>query len=162
MLFAADVGTDIYNGEQRIRDGDPIWGSLMLSLIFLPATIVFAYFSIQNVLLAPIGYKTKLKEIVKNLILYVPSFVVVTILGIAYVIYAGCRKSIDPRWKEKKVSLSKIFQHCQTEKEESMLRSKQVQSIINGSKGMRMCETLFESNPQSILGEILLQKNIWR
>ena len=162
MLFAADVGTDIYNGQQRIGDGDPIWGSLMLSLIFLPATIVCAYFSIQNVLLAPIGYKTKLKEIVKNLILFVPSIVVVTILGIVYVIYAGCRKIINPRWKEKKVSLSKIFQHCLSEKEESMLRSKQVQSIINGSKGMRMCETLFESNPQSILGEILLQKNIWR
>ena len=162
MLFTADVGTDIYNGQQRIRDGDPIWGSLMLSLIFLPATIVYAYFAIQNVLLAPIGYKTKLKEIVKNLILFVPSIVVVTILGIVYVIYAGCRKIINPRWKEKKVSLSKIFQHCQSEKEESMLRSKQVQSIINGSKGMRMCETLFESNPQSILGEILLQKNIWR
>ena len=86
MLFAADVGTDIYNGQQRIGDGDPIWGSLMLFLIFLPATIVCAYFSIQNVLLAPIGYKTKLKEIVKNLILFVPSIVVVTVLGIVYVI----------------------------------------------------------------------------
>ena len=39
-LFGADVGTDLVNGHNLIETGDPIWGTLMISLPFLPALIL--------------------------------------------------------------------------------------------------------------------------
>ena len=105
----------------------------MLAFIFLPASIVSAYFALENVLNVRKGCKAKFTWILISLILYLPTIVVSTLLGIVYVIYAGCRKMIDPGWTEEKFKLPKF---------NSEFRSGE----------MRMCEILFESNPQAILG----------
>ena len=105
----------------------------MLGFIFLPACIVSAYFALENVLKVQQGCKAKLKWILISLILYLPTIVVVTLFGIVYVIYAGCRKMIDPGWTEEKFKLPKFNREF-------------------SSRELRMCEILFESNPQAILG----------
>ena len=105
----------------------------MLAFIFLPASIVSAYFALENVLNVQKGCKAKLKWILISLILYLPTIVVTTLLGIVYVIYAGCRKIIDPGWTETNLKLPKFNREFR-------------------SGELRMCEILFESNPQAILG----------
>ena len=132
-MFVTDVGTDIFNGKQRNDEDYPIWGFLMLGFIFLPASIVCCYFALENVIKVQKGCKAKLKWIFISMILYIPSIIVTTFLGFVYVIYAGCRKIIHPGWKEKKFKLENFSREL-------------------GSGELRMCEILFESNPQAILG----------
>ena len=105
----------------------------MLAFIFLPSSIVLAYFALENILNIQKGCKAKLKWILISLILYLPSIIVITLFGIVYVVYAGCRKMIDPGWKEEKFKLEEF-------------------SLEIKSGHMKMCEILLESNPQAILG----------
>ena len=105
----------------------------MLGFIFLPAVTVCNYFASQNVLKVQKGCKAKLKWLLITWILYLPSIVLATLLGTVYVIYAGCRKMIDPGWTEEKFELDNF-------------------NIKFRSRELRMCEIMFESNPQAILG----------
>merc|ERR1711962_988831 len=42
-LFGADVFTDYWNGGNLIASGDVIWGGIMVSLPFLPMTIILLF-----------------------------------------------------------------------------------------------------------------------
>ena len=42
-LFGTDVVTDLINGRNMILNGDIIWGSVMVSIPFLPMTIAMLY-----------------------------------------------------------------------------------------------------------------------
>ena len=41
-LFVFDVVSDLINGVNFVNDGDPIWGSVIIGAIFLPATFLLA------------------------------------------------------------------------------------------------------------------------
>ena len=42
-LFVFDVGSDLINGVNFVKDGDPIWGSVIIGATFLPATFLLAF-----------------------------------------------------------------------------------------------------------------------
>ena len=40
-LFLFDVGSDIYNGKSFIDEGNTIWGSIILAVMAVPATVAY-------------------------------------------------------------------------------------------------------------------------
>ena len=45
LLFGTDVFTDYVNGGNLITSGDVIWGGIMVSLPFLPMTLVLLFYA---------------------------------------------------------------------------------------------------------------------
>ena len=39
--FLFDIGSDIYNGNSFINYGNPIWGTVILGVMFLPMTVLY-------------------------------------------------------------------------------------------------------------------------
>ena len=46
-LFVFDVGSDLINGVNFVKDGDPIWGSVIIGATFLPATFLLAIIAFE-------------------------------------------------------------------------------------------------------------------
>ena len=111
------------------------------------ASIVCAYLGLEDVLRRE-GCRKRLKRTLINLACFIPLIVVTTIFGVAFVIYAGCRKSIYPHWSKKKANKqAKALLLCWSE---------MARGLDWGPDDLKMCEILFESNPQAILGKLAL------
>ena len=125
-LFGADVGTDLVNGHNLIKTGDPIWGTLMISLPFLPALIL----GILLVLMA-IGQKNWC-TLCLVLLFFVPLVALATPLYILLVLIIGLSRVVSPDFSwtffgfDLKTSLNSM---------------------------LRMLEVTGESYPQLVLGE---------
>ena len=46
LLF--DVGSDIYNGKSFIDGGNPVWGSIIIGVTFLPMTAVYVFLAMTQ------------------------------------------------------------------------------------------------------------------
>ena len=125
-LFGADVGTDLVNGHNLIKTGDPIWGTLMISLPFLPALIL----GILLVLMA-IGQKNWC-TLCLVLLFFVPLVALATPLYILLVLIIGLSRVVSPDFSWT------FFGFDLTTSLNSMLR---------------MLEVTGESYPQLVLGE---------
>ena len=91
-LFGADVGTDLVNGHNLIKTGDPIWGTLMISLPFLPALIL----GILLVLMA-LGQKNWC-TLCFVLLFFVPLVALATPLYILLVLIIGLSRVVSPEF----------------------------------------------------------------
>ena len=125
-LFGADVGTDLVNGHNLIETGDPIWGTLMISLPFLPALIL----GILLMLMA-MGQKNWC-TLCFVLLFFVPLVALATPLYILLVLIIGLSRVVSPDFSWT------FFGFDLTTSLNSMLR---------------MLEVTGESYPQLVLGE---------
>ena len=134
VLFATDIVTDWVNGANLIKNGDLIWGGIMVSLPFLPMTIALLWgtFSIladeeeprwQGVLL---------------LILLLPAAVVATPIYMVFVLFIGFVKIYKPDINDEDELLG------------GHLKGKNAKVF---PALLRMSEMVGESYPQALLGE---------
>ena len=131
-LFGTDVFTDYWNGGNLIAGGDVIWGGIMISLTFLPMTILMLFFALLGL--------TNNRWVGVLLLLLLP--LIVAIATPAYwifIIVAGFVKLYKPVIKNEDKLLG------------GWLSGNTVNII---APGLRMFELVGESYPQALLGEL--------
>ena len=97
-LFLFDVGSDIYNGVNFIDDGNPIWGAVILGVIFIPMTVLYVGIAIKVETSSPCE---KLLILLLAPILAVPAIPIMTVGYIVYVAYVFARKCVQPGFHDK-------------------------------------------------------------
>ena len=134
-LFGTDVFTDNWNGGNLIADGDVIWGGIMVSLTFLPMTILLLYLAF--VWLA--DKENRWKEVLLLLLLPLQVAIATPAYWI-FIIVAGFVKLYKPV----------------IEDEDKLLGGWLSGDTVNFAPILRMLELVGESYPQAILGELAL------
>ena len=95
-LFLFDIGSDIYNGNSFIEDGNPIWGTVILGVMFLPMTVTYVGFVIDSFQDEDYSRRTKLVILLLAPILAVLSIPALTVWYIGYVAYILARRCLQP------------------------------------------------------------------
>ena len=94
-MFLFDVGSDIYNGVSYIDDGNTIWGTTILGVIFLPMAVYYIVIAVGE---AP---DKKLLILLFAPILAVLAIPIMTVACIGYVAYVFARRCIQPGFDDK-------------------------------------------------------------
>lgn len=98
LLF--DVGSDIFNGKTFIDDGNPIWGAVIISVIFIPMTVWYVVFAISEYRAKDSSRRKKLLILLFAPILAVPAIPIMTVCYIVYVLYVLTRKFVQPSYDD--------------------------------------------------------------
>ena len=140
-LFLFDVISDIVNGVYTIEEGHPIWGGVIIGLVFVPMAVLVAFIGFWNCYVA----KTHVKRI--SLIIILPIIapvivVVATPVYVLYVAYVSARRVLQPNYFSR--TLPKLL---------GAVRE-------GGCHGqfadvLRMLEAVLEANMQAITGDWL-------
>jgi len=103
-LFLYDIGSDIYNGITFIDEGNPVWGSIILGVIFLPMTVFFVGHVISEY------YHEDSSLCIKLLIfllcapiLAVPAIPIMTVMYIVYLANVFAGKCVQPGYIDDKL-----------------------------------------------------------
>ena len=96
-LFVFDVVSDLINGVNFVNDGDPIWGSVIIGAIFLPATCLLALGAFVWFVEQDDGCERILFALLLPLIGPV-AIAVATPAYIVYVVFVFLRKLRDPSY----------------------------------------------------------------
>ena len=123
-LFLFDIGSDIYNGNSFIKDGNPIWGTVILGVMFLPMTVFYVGYAIDFCQDEDSSRREKLLILLLAPILAVPGIPALTVWYIGYVAYILARRCVQPSY----------------DKEEHM------------AENLRLVEAAAEANLQAVLG----------
>jgi len=97
--FLLDVGSDIFNGKTFIDDGNPIWGVVIISVIFIPMTVAYVVVAIRF-FREDSSRSKKLLIVLLALVLAVPAIPIMTVGYIGYVLYVFARKLIQPDYND--------------------------------------------------------------
>ena len=100
-MFLFDVGSDIYNGITFIDEGNPIWGIIILGVIFIPMTVLYVGVAIKQYRDKDSSRWKKLLILLFAPILAVPLIPIATICYIVYVAYFFARRCIQPGFDDK-------------------------------------------------------------
>ena len=164
-LFGTDVTTDWINGVNLIKNGDVIWGAIMVALPFTPMALVgipLVVIALLQPVWAGLGV---LEDWLKNchwlakivvgflggclyvllalalaLVLYLPGVVIGTAGYMLFVLGSGCLKVVKPELE----SLKDDYK---------VLPGVEAEIFKELPPMLRMAEVATESYPQSILGE---------
>ena len=135
-LFGADVFTDYWNGGNLIASGDVIWGGIIVSLTFLPMTIILLF-----VAFTALADKENRWKGVLLLLLLPLAVALATPAYWIFIIVVGFVKLYKPV----------------IEDEDKLLGGWLSGEIVNtGAPLFRMLELVGESYPQALLGELAL------
>jgi len=99
-LFLYDVFSDIYNGKTFIDDGHPIWGAVILGVIFIPITLFYVSFAIEKYRKEDSSQRKKLLILLFAPILAAPAIPIMTVAYIVYVAYFFARKCFQPGYND--------------------------------------------------------------
>ena len=91
-LFLFDVGSDIYNGVTFIDEGNPVWGSVIISVMAVPMTVVYVGVAIYV-------YRDEDSSLCKKLLilLFAPLAIPIATVGyIGYLVYVFARRCFQP------------------------------------------------------------------
>ena len=91
-LFLFDVGSDIYNGVTFIDEGNPVWGSVIISVMAVPMTVVYVGLAIYV-------YRDEDSSLCKKLLilLFAPLAIPIATVGyIGYLVYVFARRCFQP------------------------------------------------------------------
>ena len=132
-LFVFDVVSDVLNGVNFIKDGDIIWGKVIISTIFLPMTVFLSYGASDIVFDKRISFSKRMFFLLLIPFLLPPAVALGTPAYIIYVAYVFGRRVIQPGY------VSKLW------------------SDTGGQYGqwadyMKLLETVLEANLQAITG----------
>ena len=94
-MFLFDVVSDILNGVNFIKEGNPIWGWGVISVTFLPMTVLYAVFAI-SFLLESSSWWQKLLILLLAPILAPIAIPIMTAAYIVHVAYVFARKFVQP------------------------------------------------------------------
>ena len=100
-LFLFDVGSDIYNGITFIDEGNKIWGIVILGVIFIPMTVFYVGFAIQEYREKESSRCQKLLILLFAPILAPLAIPIGTVAYIVYVAYVFARRCIQPDFEDK-------------------------------------------------------------
>jgi len=131
-LFGTDVFTDYWNGGNLIASGDVIWGGIMVSLTFLPMTILLLYFAFLFLFDKENWYLGVLMLLLWPLLVAIG-----TPIYWIFIIVAGFAKLYKPAIKDE----DKLFG--------GWLNGQKVNTF---APWFRMFELVGESYPQALLG----------
>ena len=133
-LFGTDVITDYWNGGNLIASGDVIWGGIIVSLTFLPMTILLLYGAFSELAVKENRWKGVL------LLLLLPLAVALATPAYwIFIIVAGFAKLYKPVIKN----------------EDKLLGGWLSGNLVNiVAPWFRMLELVGESYPQALLGEL--------
>ena len=135
-MFGTDVITDWVNGSNLINRGDVIWGGLMVSLPFLPMTILLLFLAFQ--------FLTKKEDRWQGLLLLLfllPAAALVTPAYMGFILLAALVRLVKPQIGD----------------EDKLLGGFLKGEVVNiASPLLRMVEVVGESYPQALLGESAL------
>ena len=136
LLFGTDVFTDYWNGGNLIASGDVIWGGIMVSLPFLPMTILLLYGAFSELAVKENRWKGVLQLLLLPLIVAIatPTYWI-------FIIIAGFAKLYKPAIKNE----DKLFGYW---------LSGEIVNIT--APWFRTLELVGESYPQALLGELAL------
>lgn len=115
-LFLFDVGSDIYNGITFIDDGNKIWGIIILGVILIPMTVLYAGIAINAYRDEDSSQRKKLLILFFAPILAAPAIPILTVYYIVYVTYVFSRRCIQPGFDDKdedNVSPTRILKLCE-------------------------------------------------
>ena len=132
-LFALDVVTDWVNGSNLIINGDLIWGGLMVSLPFLPMTIMMLNFAF-------LGFAQAWCLGLLALIFVLPAAVLATPCYMVIVLFGGILKLYAPLYEDAEDIMRGPIAGCW-------------QDFKDSPVDLRMFEMVGESYPQALLGE---------
>ena len=96
-----DVGSDLYNGITFIDDGNPIWGIIIIGVIFIPMAVCYVYLAIEKYREEDSSQRKKLKILFFAPILAAFVIPCLTIAYIAFVAYVFARRCIQPGFDPK-------------------------------------------------------------
>ena len=99
-MFLFDVGSDIYNGKTFIDDGNPIWGTVIIGVIFIPMTLAYVVVAIRSYRYEDSSRSKKLLILLLAPILAVPAIPIMTVCYIVYVLYVFARKFVQPSYND--------------------------------------------------------------
>jgi len=100
-FFLFDVGSDIYNGITFIDEGNPIWGIIILAVIFIPMTVAYVVIVMNQYRDEDSSQRKKLFILLFAPILAAPAIPLLTVCYIGYVAYVFARKCIQPDFDDK-------------------------------------------------------------
>ena len=111
-LFLFDIGSDIYNGYSFIKDGNPIWGTVILGVMFLPMTLFYVGLVIYSFQEEDSSRGKKLFILLLAPILAVPGIPALTVWYIGYVAYILARRCVQPSYDKEKpwAEMFKLFE----------------------------------------------------
>ena len=95
-LFLFDIGSDVYNGKTFIDEGNPIWGAIILGVIFLPTTLGYVAQAIRKYREEDASKSKKLLILLLAPILAAPPILIMTVFFIVYVTYVFARRCFQP------------------------------------------------------------------
>ena len=122
-LFLFDVGSNIYNGVTFIDEGNPVWGSVIISVMAVPMTVVYVGLAIYV-------YRDEDSSLCKKLlILLLAPIYVPLVIPIATVVYIGIAAYVFAR---------KCFQPDYDDE--------------HGAEKLKLYEAVGEANLQAVLG----------
>ena len=99
-MFLFDVGSDIYNGKTFIDEGNPIWGAVIIGVIFIPMTLAYVVLAIRLYREEDSRHKKLLIFLLANPIFAVLAIPIMTVGYIVYVLYFFVRKFVQPSYND--------------------------------------------------------------
>ena len=97
-LFVFDVVSDLINGVNFVKDGDPIWGSVIIGATFLPATFLLAIIAVRWLIDDNTGCCQRVLFLLLLPLLGPVAIAVATPVYIFYVVFVFLRKLRDPSY----------------------------------------------------------------
>ena len=108
-LFLFDVGSDIINGVNFMDEGNPIWGWTVIGLIFLPMTVLYAFFTIAGLRDSSSWWQRLLILVLAPLLAPI-AIPLLTVFYIVYVAFNNARKVVQPGYFNGTVGQCKMLE----------------------------------------------------
>ena len=143
-LFVFDVFSDVVNGVNFIEDCNPVWGSVIIGIIFFPITAFLAHLGLMVFYSVSCSQKVLL---ILLLPLYGPlAIALATPAYIIYVAYVLARRVVQPSY------VDRTFEHTI----DSFLVSFDGNKYAQGADNLKLFEAILEANLQAITGATLI------
>ena len=141
-LFVFDVVSDLINGVNFVNGGDPVWGSVIIGAIFLPATFLLAVGAVAWFADKADGCCERVLFLLLLPLLGPVAIAVATLVYIFYVVFVLIRKLKDPSYVSN--HMDSLTSYLEIWKGKS--RFAQPADVL------KVFEALLEANIQGIIG----------
>ena len=145
-LFIFDVVSDLINGANFIKSGNPFWGSVVIAAIFLPTTFLLAMLAVVyffNIL----NWRQRLWAILLMPLFAPLAIALATPAYILYVVFVFARRVKDPSY---------VSNHLDKLLEPSLVWKGKSQ-FAQPADLLKVFEAILEANIQAIIGTQILK-----
>ena len=141
-LFIFDVVSDLINGVNFINDGNPVWGGVIISATFLPATFLLAMYAFVWFFFEANWCKRVLMILLLPLLGPV-AIALATPAYILYVVFVFAKRVKEPSYVSNHLDRLSVFKDVWSGKS----RFAQPADLL------KMFEAVLEANIQAIIGK---------